>query len=85
MSRIAFILVAGLVLGGGLACSTAPKLDKFSSQYVSCPAKDLRPAEITNNGWYRSWYVDCQGQEYFCRYNKDNIGGWNGCHQSTND
>jgi hypothetical protein len=79
-------LLLGLILASGvLACSSAPKRDRFSAQYVSCPAGQLHPAEVTNNGWYESWYVECQGQEYFCRYNKDNVGGWNGCHPSIND
>jgi hypothetical protein len=67
------------------ACSSAPKYDKLSAKYLSCDSKDMKPVEITNHGWYRSWYVDCGGQEYFCRYSASNENGWNGCHLTQND
>lgn len=76
--------VAGLALSwlalATASCTSVPRYDRISARYVGCDAKDLKPVEITNHGWYQSWYVDCGGQQYFCRYSKRDINGWNGCH-----
>lgn len=77
----ALLGLAALTLLG--ACTSAPKYQTISAKYMSCDAKDIKPVEVTNHGWYQSWYVDCGGQEYFCRHAKNNEGGWNGCRPTT--
>lgn len=80
LTRILFFAISAWSL---LACSSTPKYEKISAKYVGCDAKNLKPVEITNHGWYRSWYVDCGGQEYFCRHSPTNENGWNGCRPTT--
>lgn len=60
-------------------CSSFPKYEEISAKYVGCDPKAMKPVEVTNHGWYRSWYVDCGGVQYYCRYSKGDINGWNGC------
>lgn len=67
------------------ACRSTPKYENISAKYLRCDPKQMKPVEVTNHGWYKSWYVDCGGQEFYCRHSDNNENGWNGCYLSQTD
>ncbi|MBX3021394.1 MAG: hypothetical protein KF799_06910 [Bdellovibrionales bacterium] len=80
LTRTVLLAFAALAIS---ACSSVPKYEKISAKYVSCDPKEIKPVEVTSHGWYRSWYVTCGGQEYFCRHSDKNQNDWNGCRPTT--